>query len=172
MIRMWFDRLLLATAVVSAALIAFMAASITYQVILRRFFGTTILWINDVVEYSLLWSTFLGSAFVLKESRHIEMDFFVSMLGRKARDIAATATSLLGASITGTLTVYSFLTVLDNYIRGILVIKTIEFPKWIVLLPIFFGSFLLTVQFLLRAVDFGRRVRRGGGDRGTVVYDI
>ncbi len=172
MFRRVFNYILIGTGAVSAVLIAFMAVVITYQVALRSFFGATVLWINDLVEYTLLWSTFLGAAFVLREERHIEMDFFVSKLGVRSRELSKILNSAIGAAICGVLAVFSLITVVDNYRRGILVIKTVEFPKYIVLIPIFIGTVLLTVQFMLRAVDHRKKLRGLDGRDEQIIYDL
>lgn len=172
MVRMWFDRLLLVTAALSAVLIAFMALSISAQVILRYFFRYTVLWVNDFVEYSLLWSTFLGSAYVLKESKHIEMDFFVSKFSQKPKLYMDVVTSCGGFAVMAVISWYSLLTVLDHYHRGINVIKTVAFPKYIALLPIFVGALLLTIQFALRAADNWKRARAQDTTREQVIYDL
>jgi TRAP-type C4-dicarboxylate transport system permease small subunit len=170
--RRLFDAVVTAMGFLSALLIAFMAVSITYQVILRYFFNTSVLWINDFIEYSLLWSTFLGSAFVLREERHIEMDFFLSRLGPRNRILSKVATSVLGCLVCGVICVFALVTVTDNYVRGIRVIKTVEVPKYIVLIPIFIGSLLLTGQFAIRAGGYYARLKEPSETEEEVDYGI
>lgn len=149
-----FDLILKGTAAFGCLLIVFMGLSITYGVLLRYFFNIAPIWVNDVVEYIVLGATFLGAAYVLKEESHIEVDLVVNRVDKKTRFLMKIITSLIGASVCLIMTWYGMVTVWDNYQRGTNVYKSMDFPKYIVLLPIFIGSLLLTIQFLRRAHSY------------------
>lgn len=171
MIRHIFNQILNISLAVSVSMILFMAVSITYQVILREVTGASVIWINDIVEYTLLWSTMLGSAYVLREGKHIEMDFFVSIFGNRIRLIARLATSITGFVLTSILSVASLFTVMDDYERGVMVVKTIVFPRYIVLAPVLLGLLLLAIQFFFRSLDT-REELKNPTDGKLEVYDL
>jgi TRAP-type C4-dicarboxylate transport system permease small subunit len=146
-----FDRILEAMAALGCFLIIVMGCSITYGVFMRYVLNKASVWVNDLVEYIVLGFTFLGAAYVLKQESHIEVDLFVNRLGLKARVLMKIITSFIGAGIFLILSWYGMITVWDNFQRGTIVYKSVDFPKYIVLSPIFIGSVLLTIQFIRRA---------------------
>ena len=172
MLRTVFNTILKVSGWISALLIAYIALAITVEVVLRYLFNATIIWINDFVEYSILWATFLGAAYVLKEERHIEMDFFISGLHRKARVVSKIVTSFIGFAISALLAVFSGITTIDNYIRGVRIIRTIEVPKFMVLIPVFIGCVLLTIQFAIRMMDYRRRIGEEPEKMAQPEYDL
>jgi TRAP-type C4-dicarboxylate transport system permease small subunit len=42
--------------------------------------GRSLPWVAEIVEYCLLWLTFLGTSWVLKQNSHIRMDMVVDKL--------------------------------------------------------------------------------------------
>ncbi|TVR05629.1 MAG: TRAP transporter small permease [Spirochaetaceae bacterium] len=140
-------------AVLAAALIASMAVLITAQVVLRYAFGIVLLWVNDYIEYTLLASTLFGSAYLLKQKGHVEIDFFTARLRPAARRVFTVLAYAIGTFVCAMFWYSSSLTTLDHYRRGVLVIKSVAFPKYFVLLPVVIGFTLLTVQFAILLVQ-------------------
>ena len=145
-----FDRILEAMAALGCFLIIVMGCSITYGVFMRYVFNKASVWVNDLVEYIVLGFTFLGAAYVLRQESHIEVDLIVNRLGLRTRLLMKVITSFIGAAIFLILSWYGMITVWDNFQRGTIVYKSVDFPKYIVLLPIFIGSVLLAIQFIRR----------------------
>lgn len=154
-----FDLILKGMVIFGCLLIILMALTICYGVITRYFFNFALLWGNDFVEYSLLAVTFLGAAYVLKEDRHIEVDLVTANFSVKNQLLLKVITSLVGAAICLLMAWYGFITVWDNYVRNVNVVKTLDLPKFIPLLPIAVGCALLGIQFVRRVV-FYRKARR------------
>jgi C4-dicarboxylate transporter DctQ subunit len=155
-----FDSILKGTLIFGCSLIVLMGASICYQVILRYLFNISPLWVNDFVDYSLVASTFLGAAYVLKEDKHIEVDLFTERLNPHTQLLLKIITSFMGAGTCAILAWYGFISVWDNYVRRVNVVKTLDFPKYIVLSPIAIGCALLTIQFLRRAFFYMRERKK------------
>jgi TRAP-type C4-dicarboxylate transport system permease small subunit len=149
-----FDQILIGLAAFSCTLFFIVVFAISYQVIMRYFFNMPPLWVSDFVEYSMLSATLLGAPYVLKEERHIEVDLITGFLTPDHQIFMKIITSIAGIITCAILTWYSAITVWDNFTRGILVTKTLDFPKYIALLPIFIGAFLLTIQFFRRTLFY------------------
>ncbi len=159
-----FDWVLQGLAWLSCFLFFAVVFAISYQVVMRYFFNMPPLWVNDFVEYSMLTATMLGAAFVLKEERHIEVDLITGLLTPEHQHLLKVVTSAAGCLTCAVVAWYGGLTVWDNYSRGIIVTKTMDFPKYLALTPVFVGAFLLTIQFLRRTLLYLDQYRRG--DRG------
>jgi len=158
-----FDHVLNALAVFSCILFFAMVFTISYQVVMRYFFNMPPLWVSDFVEYSILSATLLGAAYVLREERHIEVDLITGFLTPDHQILMKIVTSIAGIITCAILTWFAAITVWDNFSRGILVTKTLDFPKYLALMPIFIGVFLLTIQFIRRTLfymDEGKKTKK------------
>jgi TRAP-type C4-dicarboxylate transport system permease small subunit len=88
-------------------------------------------------------------------------------MNNKTRNLAQMINSLIGSVICFLLSWFGFITVWTNYIRNTTVIKGLVMPKYIVILPIFIGSVLLTIQFLIRAYNFYKGYKNNGSNMNT-----
>lgn len=139
----------------SSTLVAFLMLSISAEVVMRRIFGRPLMWVTDLSEYSLLYITFLGAAWVLKSDGHVRLDLIVSYFKPNMRAAIARWTSILGAIICFVVTWQSGKVTWWAIRTGIEVMKAIQIPKWIPLIVIPIGSFLLAIEFLKKAFKAG-----------------
>jgi TRAP-type C4-dicarboxylate transport system permease small subunit len=160
-----FDRVLDALATISCLLFFAVVFVISYQVIMRYVFNMPPLWVNDFVEYSMLSATLLGAAYVLKEERHIEVDLITGLLTPEHQVLMKIITSIAGTVTCAILAWYAGATVWDNYVRRVIVTKTMDFPKYLALTPIFIGGLLLTIQFVRRTLFYADQRRRSAERR-------
>ena len=75
--RLWmvFDRIMLCSAVVAGFLLLLITLFVSYSVTLRYMRYNPPIWILQFTEYALLWVTFLGSAWLLRQEKHIRIGF-------------------------------------------------------------------------------------------------
>jgi len=84
--------------VIGAFLIAFAVLVICDMVIERYILGRTTIWQIDVVTYSIMAATFVGSAYVLMTRGHVNVDVLPLYLGPRARYWLALITMLVALS--------------------------------------------------------------------------
>lgn len=80
---------------IAAGLIALAVLVIIDIVVERYLLGHTTVWQLDVVTYSIVSATFIGSAYVLMTRGHVNVDVLPLHLGQRARYRLAVFTSLL-----------------------------------------------------------------------------
>jgi TRAP-type C4-dicarboxylate transport system permease small subunit len=97
------DRYIRAVSAASRVAGAFAAALIVLGVLViidivveRYLLNRTTIWQLDVVTYSIVSATFIGSAYVLMTGGHVNVDVLPLLLGPRARFWLAVATGLLG----------------------------------------------------------------------------
>ncbi len=146
-----FDFVLDALRFLAMILLLFAWLSACFEVFMRYFFNRPQVWTSELVEYSLLYMTFLGTAWVLREEQHVTMDITISKLGPKTRNIANIATSVLSGLLCLVMTWYAGTTTLVHFNRASVTPKALEFPLYPLLGIISLGFGLLTVQFMRRA---------------------
>lgn len=146
-------------AVFSAACIAFIALSISCEVIARYFLHRPLRWTVEISEYLQIYFAFLSAAWVLRKKGHVSLDIVVDRLGPRARKTFRVVTDILTVAVAATLCLFAAVVSWEQFLLGTPVIKSLEVPKWIVIAPIALGMLLVTVESLVRLIDD----LRGGG---------
>ena len=93
------DRICSLMAVISAVLLLFITFSIGYSIFARMLRIPSPFWVVQFNEYSLLWMTFLGTAWVLSVDKHVSVNIIVQRLGVKSKKIVGLLNSLLGMGL-------------------------------------------------------------------------
>lgn len=150
------DRAIDGMAVLAGLSILFVMFSICYEVVTRYFHLNTPAWVTEVTEYLLLYITFLGAPWVLKEDGHVRVDIILGRLPWKTQKAFDLGTSLVGMLICAVLVWYGTKTAWELYERGIPVIKTLAVPKYLLVGIIPLGSLFLILEFMRRARSFFR----------------
>ena len=154
------DRFVDGMAWIAGILLLFMIFSICCEVLMRYFFNKPLTWTVEITEYILLYITFLGAPWLLKEEGHVRVDVLLSRLRLHTQMILNIITSILGALICFTLFCFGVQSTLDHFIRKVPVIKALEVPKFILLAIIPFGCFFLAIQFLRQFHNFRMNLRK------------
>ncbi|MFC1863079.1 TRAP transporter small permease [Thermodesulfobacteriota bacterium] len=105
------------------------------------------LWTFQFTEYALLWFTFLGAAWLLREGGHISIDTIVSRLNRKTRRKVDFIDNILGLLICVIIFWFGTLHTIDLFQRGIMEVKGTIVPKGPLFLIIPLGGLALSIQF-------------------------
>ena len=138
-------------AALSGLIFLFMMLLVCVDVVLRYLFNDPLAWGVEVCEYLLLYVTFLGAAWLLRQRGHVRVDILLSYMSGSTSRKVNMATSLLGALACLFLVVFGVEATWDAYVRGIPEIKTLSIPKWTLFWIIPYGSFFLFIEFLLEA---------------------
>jgi TRAP-type C4-dicarboxylate transport system permease small subunit len=146
-----FDNLLNFLTFLSCTLVCFVTVIICFDVVSRQFWNKPIIWVTEISEYSLLWITFLGAAWLLREEGHIRIDLLPKLMNQKHVHLLDTLNSFLGALICLVIGWYSAVVVWDFYVRDERSIEMLGTPRYIILIVIPITCFLLLIQFLRRA---------------------
>jgi len=145
-----YGRLLDGQAVVAALLLFVMMASICADVISRglgmRGFG----WSGEVSEYIMYLSTFMAAPWLLRLGRHVRLDLVLQALPLRLSYSIEWLTDLIGLGVSVTMAVAGVRVVLASHANGNLIIKTLEFPEWYLMLPVPFTFALLALEFVFR----------------------
>ena len=135
---------------IACALISFVTVIIGSDVFSRQVLGHPTIWVTELCEYSLLWITFLGTAWLLREEGHIRIDLIIKRVNPSSANLLDVSTSIMGAAVSLILAWYGTEVVVDHFMRGVPSIEMLGIPKYLILMVIPVGCFLLFVQFLRR----------------------
>lgn len=73
----------------------FIVGMVTTEVVLRRFFGTSLIFTEELARYLMVWLVFLGCAIAVRDGCHIRINFLVKRFGRAAQIGIAVAAHVL-----------------------------------------------------------------------------
>ena len=144
--------------IIAEFLIMFMMVSTVFNVILRNF-GWGMLWSLEITEYSLVFIPFLGAAWLLQREGHISLDLLLERIAPRPRILLNIATSIVVAAVVLILTWYSAHATADSFQVGYLAPGMLRFPRYLLLLVIPVGSFLLFIQFIRRINKYIQELR-------------
>ncbi|MCL4746630.1 MAG: TRAP transporter small permease [Burkholderiaceae bacterium] len=154
------DRLVSGCALLAGALIALACAVIFYEVAARYLFGAPTTWSIDVSSYLLLWATFLGSPYTLREGGHVAVDLLLQWLHGANRRKIGLAIHALVASFVALVVWQGALACVEAYRFGEVTMSVARFPLYLPLLAIPVGGSVLLLQALMLLADDWR----GGED--------
>ena len=154
--RFWhiFDKVLDLMDFAAGVILIFITLSVCGEVILRYFFDRPQMWVTEITECLLLYITFLGSAWLLREEGHVKVDMILSRLGPKPTAVLGVVTSLLGSFVSVVLTVYGFKLFWIYLQKGLYTPSAMEIPVSAIIVIIPFGSLALLLQFIRRTRKF------------------
>ena len=79
------DKILAILAVLSGLLLLFITFAIFYTIFARFLDIPGPVWAIQFTEYALLWMTLLGTAWVLKQHKHVSVDLLTSRLSAQTK---------------------------------------------------------------------------------------
>lgn len=108
------------------------------------------MWTIEISEYLQVYLVFFSAAWVLRQKGHVALDIVVNRFGHSGKKACAIAADILGIIVTMILSIFSGIVTYEQMALGIPVIKTLEIPKWLVILPIPAGMSLLAIEFFIK----------------------
>jgi TRAP-type C4-dicarboxylate transport system permease small subunit len=147
------DRILDFFSFLVCAIIVVITLAVCVNVIMRYVFNRPIIGVEEITEQLLLFITFLGTAWLLKNEGHVTVDFVVIKLSPRTQAVLSIISSLFGVLISLALTWYGTKVTWSNFVKGAYFSTILELPKAPFFAVIPLGSFFLLVQFLRRIVN-------------------
>ena len=145
--RNLFDLVMDSLAFLAGVLLLLVTVFVPYAVVVRYLRFEPPAWVLQFTEYALLWITFLGAAWLLREGGHIRIDTVVSRFRPSRLRIVEIIDDILGFAVS--ITVFGFGTfhTIDMFQRGIMDVKGVSVPKFAFFLIIPVGGLTLSLQF-------------------------
>lgn len=153
-----------ALAVVAAAVLGWMAVSISVAVVSRHLLNRPLAWTFELAEFSLLAVAFLALAYVGREDGHVRMELLGELLPDRYVRVISVFAELFSALVLGVAFVAAALITYSSYQSGAGTTGVLRVERWLILM-------LIPVGFGLLGLEHGRRLhatlRRGSGSPAT-----
>jgi TRAP-type C4-dicarboxylate transport system permease small subunit len=146
----YFGQVLEAVALLGCILLFTMMLMICGDVVLRSTNWGSLPWANEISEYSLYVATFLAAPLLLRMGKHVRLDMALRVLPPRLGWMMEWLVDLVGLGVCVAMTLASLRILLASHTSGSIVLKTLSFPEWWLLMPIPITFFLLAVEFIFR----------------------
>jgi C4-dicarboxylate transporter, DctQ subunit len=146
---------------ISCVITFFLAVVVFYNVILRYIFNMPTYWSTEVSSIMLILLTFLASAEILKERRHIKFTLIYELLSSRNKYLAEVISALFGIIFFVVLGWESWETTKMVFLKNIRLPSLLGTPLFIPYFFIALGSFMLILQLLIRVKDDIQSLMKG-----------
>ncbi len=155
-----YDRFLALLAIIVGMMVLASMVFVVVDVLLRYFFGSPIGWVIEVCEYFLLFTPFLGMAWLVRQLEgHIRIDLLVQALSARLQSLFNLGGSMLIALTLVFGTYYTGISAWGHVVRNVQTPGVYPIPKGYLMFVITLGFALTTIEFLRKAYGHYREVR-------------
>ena len=154
-----FDRVLNTLAFAAGAIIFLSALCVCIGVVSRYYFGHPQIWVVETTEYALLFVTFLGTAWLLREEGHIKVELVLTRLNPRTQVIVNMVTSIICAIIFFIIAWYGVRVTYSYFKLNYQMPTILKPPQYIILAVIPSGSILLFIQMLRSGYGYLKNLR-------------
>ena len=144
-----YDGLIYGMAFIAAFLMAAMMIVITLDVVLRNLGYQSSAHFFTFTEYALLIVPCLGAPWLAREKGHIYVEIILNALPERGRRAMTMAIGVFCILVCLVVAWYGFQVALNDYLQNEKDVRSMDFPRWMVV-----GW--IPLSFLLMAVEFGR----------------
>ncbi|WP_371682760.1 TRAP transporter small permease [Sporosarcina sp. PTS2304] len=146
-------------AILGRIVIVIISLLIIVDIVSLKFFSYQFSWTLEVSEYLLVFLTFFGVAWLLREDGHIKLDLLLNRLSEKNRTRMEIVNSCIGVIISIVITFYGFMAVWSLHTRGIKTETILEIPRSLLIIIIPIGFFFVFIQFLRNLLSSINKLR-------------
>lgn len=145
-----YERLLNALALAACAILFAVILTTCADVLLRNLLASGIPWSNEVSEYALYLMTMLTAPWLLRQGAHVRVDLLLQAVSARHGWLLEWFVDLSGLLVSLVLAVYGVRIARESAEQGSMVIKTLVFPEWWLLVPLPAAFALLALEFVFR----------------------
>ncbi|MDT8284663.1 MAG: TRAP transporter small permease [Thermovirgaceae bacterium] len=161
-LKIIFDKVNLSIAYLSGLGILGMGLMLFYEVVMRYFFHAPTIWTHEISIYMFIWAMFAGTAYTLKEGKHVRIDLLVNLFPKKTQQILDIITGSIALVFSIFVTCQAWGIVVSAFKYGKLSATPLRFPQWIPQTGLLVGFTLLSLQFFILLVEMINRLHKGG----------
>ena len=168
-----FDKIIDYMLLAAAAIVVLDALAVSTDVILRKAIGFTWAPLYEIITYSLLWMTFLGTTAIMRKNGHVKMDSITSQLSSKNEALLNVISHSICIVLAGVMLYYTIKLTITDYRTDFFLASILNPPKWPIEIIIPVGFLMLFLQIMRNTRDFFERYkslpRREKPDTGNQV---
>ena len=156
-----FDKTLTAMLVISGLIVFVQAVWISVDVIVRKSFDWTWAPSFEILSYSLVWMTFLGTAAIYRDRGHVVMEAIVQRFPARAQNISASSRRCAVMGLCLFLFFYTARLTVRDYQEHFILASILNPPKWPIEIVIPLSFLMLFIQSIRHVVTYYRAYQSG-----------
>ena len=146
--------------------ILLMGLILFYEVVLRYFFDSPTIWVQEVSVYLFMWTMLTGASYTLMIGKHVRIDLVFDHFPPKAQCALDVVTSVVGMIFCAAVAQQAYEMIAASVKFGKVSATILRTPMWLLQLPLFLGYLLLALQFFLIGLDRAVTLGRWGQEKG------
>jgi TRAP-type C4-dicarboxylate transport system permease small subunit len=143
-----YDGLIGALAYLAGVAIVLIFVLIVVDVTARELFGSSLNYTIGVVEYAMLYFTMFAAPYLVRTRGHVYIEALISLLPAQVRRYLEIAVYVISAGATLVFAYFSMVLLMENIVSGVIDIRGIDFPGWLIVVPLPVCYGLVAVEFL------------------------
>ena len=161
-----FDKIIDFMLMAAAAIVVLDALAVSADVILRKAIGFTWAPLYEIITYSLLWITFLGTTAIMRMNGHVKMDSLTGQLSPKTAALLNSISHGVCVVIAGIMLFYTIKLTVSDYQTNFVLASILNPPKWPIEIIIPAGFFMLFIQLIRNTRVYFERYRELSRQKG------
>ena len=149
-----FDCIVDGGAAISGIILGLVTVLVCIDIVMRYFFNKPIQGALESSEYGLLFLTLLAATWLVRKDKHVRMELLIHELKPVTQAYVNGITSILCVLISGFITYYGVLVVIDRFRTGHRLTTTLEPLSYPLMSIIPLCFFLLIIQFIISAYGY------------------
>jgi C4-dicarboxylate transporter DctQ subunit len=157
-----FDKTVSAMLLVSGVIVLIDMLAVVQDVIIRKAFDFTWAPLYEILTFSLVWMTFLGTTAIYRDDGHVKLDSFLQLLPKRVQTLTHFITSCAVALLCLFLLFLTARLTINDYRNHFVLSTVLNPPKWPIEIIIPFNFILLFFQAVRHAVRYLSEYRSEG----------
>lgn len=157
-----FDKTMDVMLMISGVIVLFATAAVVQDVIIRKAFDFTWAPLYEILTYSLVWMTFLGTTAIYRDLGHVKLDSFIQFLSKRALALLSFITSCAVVALCAFLLFYTARLNINDYLNDFRLATILNPPKWPIEIIIPIAFLMLCVQAIRHSVTYFKAYRSEG----------
>jgi len=135
-----------AIVVIAIAMLAFMVAINSLEIVGRGLFNRSFNWVQEAAVLAAMWVYFFAYGLIAKDEDYIRVDFFANRLGPRAQALVGVAARVLTIAFHATVLWFAF----ETYrFLGLFTTPVLDWPESLFVLPLLLGAADITITELI-----------------------
>ena len=147
-------KLILSLAVIGGVLLAVVFVGIILDVTIRSIGFYSLQWYSAVAEYSLFFCTMFAAPFLVRHKGHVVVESLRLAMPVMVKAVVAKVVYAVCIILSLLFVYYGLLEVIDAIKTGEEDLRSIDMPKWLLMIPFPIGFSLIAIEFLRYFLGF------------------
>jgi C4-dicarboxylate transporter, DctQ subunit len=154
-----FDKVMDVMLLLSGAIVIVDMVLVAQDVIVRKAADFTWAPLYEILTYSLVWMTFLGTAAIYRDKGHVKLDSLVQFFSERKQNLISFVTSCAVALLCIFMTFLTARLTINDYLNHFVLATILNPPKWPIEIIIPIAFFMLFIQAIRHSVSYFRAYR-------------